>query len=77
MTSSDAVAPSMDPAAGAPSHLEMSHSSRQSEDALKAVAATAANGHVMSADDPDNPQNWPYYKRVYVSLVAFVFAWVV
>jgi len=27
-------------------------------------------------DDPDNPQNWPIYKKVYVSSVglAFVFA---
>ena len=36
-----------------------------------------ATDHMMSADDPDNPQNWPLYKKIYVSAVAFTFAWVV
>lgn len=34
-------------------------------------------GHMMAADDPDNPQNWPLPKKAYVSAVAFAFAWVV
>ena len=38
---------------------------------------TAPAGHMMAADDPDNPQNWPIQKKIYASAVAFAFAWVV
>ena len=38
---------------------------------------TAPAGHMMAADDPDNPQNWPIHKKIYASAVAFAFAWVV
>ena len=34
-------------------------------------------GHMMSAQDPDNPQNWPIHRRAYVSAVAVAFAFVV
>ena len=62
----------------APSPLEMLNSSN-SGDATKEMAGStpAAGGHMMSATDPDNPQNWPVYKKVYVSVVAFAFSWVV
>jgi hypothetical protein len=36
-----------------------------------------ASGHMLSATDPDNPQNWPTYKKVYVSAAGFAFSWVV
>ena len=56
-------------------HPEMSISS---EDAMKDLtASTPSAGHMMAANDPDNPQNWPLYKKVYASTVAFAFAWVV
>ena len=38
---------------------------------------TAPAGHMMAADDPDNPQNWPVHRKIYVSAVAFTFSWVV
>ena len=62
----------------APSPLQMTNSSN-SGDATKETAGStpAAGGHMMSATDPDNPQNWPVYKKVYVSVVAFAFSWVV
>lgn len=34
-------------------------------------------GHMMSMSDPDNPQNWPLHRKLYVSAVAFAFAFVV
>ncbi|KAI9871535.1 MAG: hypothetical protein M1830_002778, partial [Pleopsidium flavum] len=34
-------------------------------------------GHMMSLQDPDNPLNWPIYKRIYASAVALAFAFVV
>jgi len=54
----------------------MSPSSSHDEDAMK-VMATPAAGHMMTADDPDNPQNWPTLKKFYASAVAFAFAWIV
>ena len=77
MMSSDAVVPSMDPNSNASSRLEMSSSSYQSENTMKGVLAASAGDHMMSTDDPDNPQNWPIQKKVYVSSVAFAFSWVV
>lgn len=64
--------------AASPSHLDMSDSISPGADTTKIAAdPMAAAGHMMSADDPDNPQNWSLYKKVYVSAVAFAFAWVV
>ncbi|MCJ1396031.1 hypothetical protein MMC18_008918 [Xylographa bjoerkii] len=34
-------------------------------------------GHMMSLSDPDNPQNWPLHRKIYVSAVSFAFAFVV
>ncbi|KAL8722696.1 MAG: hypothetical protein Q9225_000863 [Loekoesia sp. 1 TL-2023] len=34
-------------------------------------------GHMMSPDDPDNPQNWPFWRKVYASTVATAFAFAV
>ena len=77
MMHSDAAIPSMSSYAVTPSHLEMSGSSHQSADHMTTAAPVPAGGHKMSADDPDNPQNWPQYRKAYVSLVAFAFSWVV
>lgn len=60
-----------------PSHLDMSDSMSPGADTMMTAADPMATGHMMSADDPDNPQNWPLYKKVYASMVAFAFAWVV
>lgn len=65
-------------AAVSPSHLDMTDSTSPGADKMKIAAdPVAAVGHMMSADDPDNPQNWPLQKKVYASTVAFTFAWVV
>lgn len=64
--------------AASPSHLDISDSTSLGAETTKTAAdPMAADGHMMSADDPDNPQNWPLHKKVYASAVAFAFAWVV
>lgn len=61
-----------------PPHLDMTDSASPSADMIKTAAdPVAAGGHMMSADDPDNPQNWPLYRKLYASAVAFAFTWVV
>ena len=61
-----------------PSHLDMSDPMSQGASTRETAAdPMAAAGHRMAADDADNPQNWPLYKKVYASAVAFAFAWVV
>lgn len=81
MNSSNGAPAAMSPDPTSPSHLEMSDSSTMGEGAMKAMgdsmSAGAGAGHMMSADDPDNPQNWPIHKKIYASAVAFAFAWVV
>ena len=34
-------------------------------------------GHAMSPRDPDNPFNWPLYRRVYASAVSYAFGFAV
>ena len=64
--------------AASPSNLDNSGSMSPGANTMKtAPDPMAAAGHMMSADDPDNPQNWPLQKKVYASAVAFAFAWVV
>ncbi|MCJ1421858.1 hypothetical protein MMC32_008225 [Xylographa parallela] len=46
-------------------------------DNIKMENADVAIGHIMSLSDPDNPQNWPSYRKIYVSAVSFAFAFVV
>ncbi|KAL6713849.1 hypothetical protein ACLMJK_008343 [Lecanora helva] len=70
------VAPSMD--LNAPvSQSNPPEAPSTSDDMMKAMPATPAGGHLLSLTDPDNPQNWPFNKKVYVSSVTFSFAWVV
>ena len=58
--------------------LDMSSPMSPSADGTKSAADPMPTaGHMMSPDDPDNPQNWPLHKKVYVSAAAFAFAWVV
>jgi hypothetical protein len=40
-------------------------------------APPSAIGHHLPANDPDNPMNWPMTRRIYVSLVSWVFTAVV
>ena len=35
------------------------------------------SGHAMSPQDPDNPFNWPLYRRVYVCLASTAFGFTV
>ena len=45
---------------------------------MKAMTVMAPPaGHMMAANGPENPQNWPVQKKIYASAVAFAFAWVV
>jgi len=62
MMSSNATSPAVNHVPTPLPHVEMSPSSSHDEDAMK-VMATPAAGHMMSADDPDNPQNWPTLKK--------------
>ncbi|KAL9600942.1 MAG: hypothetical protein Q9219_002877 [cf. Caloplaca sp. 3 TL-2023] len=40
-------------------------------------ASPSVVGHMMSPDDADNPQNWPFWRKIYASTVAAAFAFVV
>lgn len=33
--------------------------------------------HTLGADDPDNPMNWPSYRRIYASAVAWAMGFTV
>ena len=55
---------------------QMSNHSDMDQDAHN-DEATGGIGHQLSANDPDNPQNWPFYRKVYASSVAFSFAFAV
>ncbi|EXJ70698.1 uncharacterized protein A1O5_05688 [Cladophialophora psammophila CBS 110553] len=39
--------------------------------------ATGGISNPMPASDPDNPQNWPLHRKVYVSFASFAFAFAV
>lgn len=39
--------------------------------------AEATPEFAMTEDDPENPQNWPIYRKVYVSFVGFAFVFAV
>lgn len=54
----------------------MEHSTTQMGESKKEITETSA-GHMMAPSDPDNPLNWPLHRRIYVSAVAFAFAFVV
>ena len=36
-----------------------------------------APSHLLSANDPDNPMNWPLHRRIYGSAVSWAFGFVV
>ena len=57
------------------SHLDMSRSDKAAEPMKTAVPHL--DGHLMSADDPDNPQRWPWMKKLYASAVSTAFGFVV
>ena len=41
------------------------------------LSTSAILSHQLSPTDPDNPMNWPLYRRVYASAVSWAFAFVV
>ena len=41
------------------------------------MGAPPAIGHMMAHDDPDNPQNFPMHRKIYVSAASFAFGFVV
>ncbi|KAL9022183.1 MAG: hypothetical protein Q9185_000583 [Variospora sp. 1 TL-2023] len=55
------------------------HSSLDSTvpESRKDSAVPPSIGHMMSPDDPENPQNWQAARKVYVSIVATAFAFAV
>ena len=60
------------------SHVASPISPTMDDTDLKGMTVmNAPAGHMMAANDPDNPQNWPVQRKVYASAVAFAFAWVV
>ncbi|KAI9716228.1 MAG: hypothetical protein M1812_005453 [Candelaria pacifica] len=62
----------------APHHT--SHDSQGSMDTslpLKGTRDEPSAWHNMSPRDPDNPQNWPTYRKIFASSVSFAFALVV
>ena len=60
------------------SHAASPISPTMDDTALKPMTVmTAPAGHMMAANDPDNPQNWPVQRKIYASAVAFAFTWVV
>jgi hypothetical protein len=36
--------------------------------------ASEVLSHSLSPSDPDNPMNWPLYRKIYVSSCGFLFA---
>ena len=41
------------------------------------MGSPPAIGHMMAHDDPDNPQNFPMHRKIYVSAASFAFGFVV
>ena len=60
-------------------NMSMDHSNSQSQmmGAVDPPMTSAPVHHQLSPEDPDNPMNWPIYKRVYVSLAAAAFTFAV
>ncbi len=57
-----------------------SHGSQGSMDTsvpIKVTRDEPSAWHNMSPFDPDNPQNWPVYKKIFASSASFAFAFVV
>lgn len=60
------------------SHAASPVSPKMDDTDLKPMTVmTAPAGHMMAANDPDNPQNWHVQRKIYASAVAFAFTWVV
>jgi hypothetical protein len=53
----------------------MTSSGRQAHaDLAQQPMASEVLSHSLSPSDPDNPMNWPLYRKVYVSACGFLFA---
>jgi hypothetical protein len=46
----------------------------QDEQHQQQPMASEVLSHSLSPSDPDNPMNWPLYRKIYVSLCGFLFA---
>jgi hypothetical protein len=51
------------------SRSELAHDERQQQPMASEVLS-----HSLSPSDPDNPMNWPLYRKIYVSSCGFLFA---
>jgi hypothetical protein len=40
----------------------------------KTPGVTSSAHHALAANDPENPQNWPLYRKVYACATATAFA---
>jgi hypothetical protein len=40
----------------------------------KKPGVTSSAHHALAANDPENPQNWPLYRKVYACATATAFA---
>lgn len=62
--------------------LNMMHTSPSDSTLQKASSTVEPKnnltvGHAMTLQDPENPQNWPVYRKVYASSVAYAFGFAV
>jgi hypothetical protein len=61
-----------------PSNMDMDLSSQKHQNMTsEPIVKEKIHGHMLSASDPDNPQNWPIHRKVYASMVSTVFAFAV
>lgn len=47
--------------------------SQESQRMVMRKEMPGAVGHGMSMHDPENPMNWPLFKKLYASAAAFLF----
>ena len=52
----------------------MSRSELAQDEQQQQTMASEVLSHSLSPSDPDNPMNWPLYRKIYVSSCGFLFA---
>lgn len=80
--SPSAMAPNMMDAAPHDTNSSMMHnfpseSTPQKHLPLEEPRKGLTVGHAMTLQDPENPQNWPVYKKVYASVAGYAFGFTV
>lgn len=58
-------------------HTSPSNSTMQKPSPMEESKTTMTVGHAMTLQDPENPQNWPVYRKVYASFTAYAFGFAV